>query len=258
MGTAGLAAQRIGVKPMENTTISTMARLRHMTTRSLVGFLALAVITFGQVATAAAQVVITEVFVDSPLPDQVTINGMNFDNGPRLEVTLGEFTAPLVIVNAAPNQIVADLPGGLVAGDYLLSVTTGGGPNRQDVYNLTIGAQVAGIPTNAIILWDQNNACPAGFARVAAFDGSFLVGGDTPGTTGGANQHAHDAGTLTGPAHRHNLEPWNRTFAPVDDNSGGTDFNARTDVAGGGTMAGTTALADSRPPFRTILLCRSL
>ncbi len=258
MGTAGLAAQRIGVKPMEHTTISTMARLRHMTTRSLVGFLALAVITFGQVATAAAQVVITQVFVDAPLPDQVTIDGINFDNGPRLEVTLGEFAAPLVIVNAASNQIVVALPAGLVAGDYLLSVTTGGGPNRQDVYNLTIGAQVAGIPANAIILWDQNNVCPAGFTRVATFDGRFLVGGDTPGTTGGANQHAHGAGTLAGPSHRHNLEPWNGSFAPVDDNSGGTDFNARTDLAGGGAMGGTTALADGRPPFMTILLCRRL
>ena len=257
MGTAGLAAQHIGAETMESTTISIMARLRRTTAQSLVGFLALAMITFGQAATAAAQVVNTEVFVDDPVLDQVTINGSNFDNGPTLEVTLGELGA-LGILAAAPNQIVAQLPVPLVAGDYLLGVRTGGGRGREDVYSLTIGAQVAGIPTNAIILWDQNTVCPAGFARVAAFDGSFLVGGDTPGTTGGATEHAHDAGTLAGPAHRHNLEPWNGSFAPVDDNSGGTDFNARTDVAGGGAMVGTSGLADNLPPFRTILLCRRL
>jgi hypothetical protein len=256
-GNVTLAAQCSGVKAMENSMLPIRARLRYVTTRSLVGFLALAVLTFGQAATAMAQVTITQVFVDDPVADQVTIDGQNFDNGPTLEVTLGELGA-LDILAAAPNQIVAQLPVPLVAGDYLLGVRTGGGRGREDVYSLTIGAQVAGIPTNAIILWDQNTVCPAGFARVAAFDGSFLVGGDAPGTTGGANQHAHDAGTLTGPAHRHNLEPWNGSFAPVDDNSGGTNFNARTDVASGGAMVGTTGLADNLPPFRTILLCRSL
>ena len=242
---------------MESTTISILARLRRTTARGLVGFLALVMLMFGQVATAAAQVVITQVFVDFPVLDQVTINGRDFDNGPTLEVTLGELGA-LVIVGAGPNQIVAELPVPLVAGDYLLGVRTGGGRGREDVYSLTIGGQAGPIPVNAIILWDLNNACPAGFTRVATFDGRFLVGGDTPGTTGGANQHAHGAGTLAGPAHRHNLEPWNGSFAPVDDNSGGTDFNARTDLAGGGAMGGATALADSRPPFRTILLCRRL
>ena len=126
MGTAGLAAQHIGAETMESTTISIMARLRRTTAQSLVGFLALAMITFGQAATAAAQVVITEVFVDDPVLDQVTINGSNFDNGPTLEVTLGELGA-LGILAAAPNQIVAQLPVPLVAGDYLLGVRTGGG-----------------------------------------------------------------------------------------------------------------------------------
>ena len=74
---------------------------------------------FGPVSTAEGRVVITEVFVDVPLPDQLTINGQDFDNGPGLAVTLGEFAAPLDA--AAPNQIVVDLPFGLVAGDYLLA-----------------------------------------------------------------------------------------------------------------------------------------
>ena len=154
-----------------------------------------------------------------------------------------------------PNRIVAILPATINAGDFLLTVTTGNGPNRQDTYDLTIGAQITGVPTNAIILWNQSNACPAGFTRVAAFDGMFLVGGNAPGITGGTTNHAHDAGNLTGPNHQHILEPW-EGFDPVDDNSGGTQFNARTDFSGGGSLGGTTALADNLPPFRTILLCR--
>jgi len=242
---------------MDTTMLTIKARLRQMTSRCLLGFLGLAMLIFGQAAPATAQVTITQVFVDFPIPNQMTINGQDFDNGPNLVVTLGDFAAPLVdVIPPDANRIVVNLPAGLAAGDYLLTVTTGGGPNRQDDYDLTIGAAVAGVPDNAIILWDMNNTCPAGFVRVAAFDGRFLVGGDTPNTTGGSNTHTHGAGSFTGPAHRHNLEPWNGSFAPVDDNSGGTDFNARTDIGGGGTMTGTSGSADSRPEFATILLCR--
>lgn len=242
---------------MDTTMLTIKARLRQMTSRCLLGFLGLAMLIFGQAAPATAQVTITQVFVDVPIPNQMTINGQDFDNGPNLVVTLGDFAAPLVdVIPPDANRIVVNLPAGLAAGDYLLTVTTGGGPNRQDDYDLTIGAAVAGVPVGAIILWDQTNACPAGFAGVAAFDDMFLVGGAVAGTMGGANQHAHGAGTLTGPAHRHTLETWDRTVAPVDDNSGGTDFNIRTSEAGGGAMAGNTGLANNLPPFRTILLCR--
>ena len=244
---------------MKNTNPSNLARLRRASMRSLLGFLGLAVLTFGQAAPATAQLTITQVFVDVPAPNQITINGQDLNNGPNLVVTLGDFALPLVIVDPpmpTANQIIANLPPAMPVGDFLLTVTTGNGPNRQDTYGLTIGAQVAGVPTNAIILWNQSTTCPTGFSRVATFDGLFLVGGDTLGVTGGSINHTHGAGALTGPAHRHNLEPWDQSFAPVDDNSGGTDFNARTDVAGGGTLGGTTASTDGRPPFRTILLCR--
>ncbi len=240
---------------MRKMTAPILARWQQVTASGLVAALAFLILTLSQASTAAAQVVITEVFVDFPVLDQVTIDGRDFDNGPTLEVTLGELGA-LVIVAAAPNQIVAELPVALVAGDYLLGVRTGGGRGREDVYSLTIDGQGGPIPANAMILWDLNNACPAGFTRVAAFDGSFLMAGNVPGITGGSTTHAHGAGTLTGPEHRHTLEPWDRTVAPVDDNSGGTDFNARTGVAGGGAMGGTTEPANILPPFRTILLCR--
>ena len=115
---------------------------------------------------------------------------------------------------------------------------------------------VPGLPTDAIILWDVDNTCPEGFTRVGAYDDRFLLAAATPRTQGGADNHVHGAGSFTGPTHRHNLEPWNGSFAPVDDNSGGTDFNARTNLAGGGAVIGTSDNADSRPAFRTILLCR--
>ena len=246
---------------MTHSYLATMARLPRMTAGSLLGFLGVAALTLGQTATATAQVTNTQVFVDDPVAGQMTIEGQNFDNGPNLVVTLGEFGQPLAfVIPPTPNEIIAQLPGGLTAGDFLLTVETGGGPNRQDTYDLTIGAAgpVGVVPIGAIILWDQTNTCPAGFAVVADFNDRFLVGGTVAGTAGGAIEHAHGAGTLTGPAHRHNLEPWNGSFAPVDDNSGGTDFNARTDIAGGGAMGGATALEDGRPPFRTILLCRRI
>ena len=235
---------------------TSMRRLRH-----LVGIVGFAVLAIGQAATAEAQVEITQVFVDVPVLNQITIEGNDFDNGPRLQVTLGNYP-PLDIVDPPPpgaNQIVAELPDGLPAGDYLLNVTTGGGPNRQDDYSLTIVAQpVAAIPADAIILWAESNFCPAGFVLVADFNGRFLMAANTVGVEGGANQHAHGAGSFTGPTHRHNIEPWNGSFAPVDDNSGGTQFNARTDFNDGGTVTGISELANSLPPFRTILLCQRL
>lgn len=245
---------------MKNTNPSIMAGSRRTPMRSLLGFLGLAVLTCGLAAPATAQVTITQVFVDVPAPDQITIHGQDFDNGPTQVVTLGEFP-PLAIVSPpmpTPNQIVADLPPGMPVGDFLLTVTTGNGQNRQDTYDLTIGAQISGVPTNAIILWNQSNACPAGFARVAAFDGMFLVGGDMQGDTGGSNDHTHGAGNLTGPAHTHNHVPWNGSPSNVDDNSGGTDYNNTTSSAGGGSLGGTTAMANNLPPFMTVLLCRRL
>jgi hypothetical protein len=249
---------------MKNTNPSIMTGLRRTTARSLLGILGLAVLIFGQAATATAQVTISEVFVDLPLPDQVTINGSDFDNGPNLVVTLGDNATPLAILLPDPtsNQIFAELPDGLVAGDYRLTVQTGGGPNRQDTYDLTIAAVAAApagvVPVGAIILWDVNNACPAGFVRVTEFDGRFLVGGAAQGTTGGSNNHTHGAGTLTGPAHTHNHVAWNGSPNPVDDNSGGTNYNNATGPAVGGAVAGNTGLANNLPPFMTILLCRRL
>lgn len=200
------------------------------------------------------QLTVTEVSLNVPTPDLLSIVGENFDNGPSLDITLGEFPGSLGIISATSTQIIAALPDPLPAGDYLLTVSSGAGPSRRDDYDLTVGA----VPPGSIILWDQSTTCPNGFARVSSYDGRFLLAASTPGHEGGSNTHSHGVGTFTAPEHRHALEPWDRVQPPVDDNAGGTDFNARTGLAGGGTMTGTSGETDSRPEFTSILLCRKV
>ena len=231
---------------------------RRNAARAAGGTLALVMAAFAPpVAAQPTEVLITQVFVDVPTDDQVTIVGRNFDLGPGLSVTLGELGG-LVIDSDTATDIVAQLPVGLAAGDYRLEVITGNGGNRQDTYDLTIAATVPaviGVPTSGIILWNLNGTCPANFERLAVFDGRFLVGSATPNTQGGANDHTHGAGSFTAPAHSHTMVPFTGG-QQIDDNSGGTDFNITTSTAGGGTATGTSGSTDSRPAFRTVLLCR--
>ena len=63
---------------------TSMRRLRH-----LAGILGFAVLAIGQAATAEAQVEIIQVLVGVPVPNQVTIGGNDFDNGPGLPLLSG-------------------------------------------------------------------------------------------------------------------------------------------------------------------------
>jgi hypothetical protein len=83
--------------------------------------------------------IVSEVFFIRGQPDTLDIRGKNFDFGGPLVVTLGGF-GPLHLVSSSPQQIIADLPSNLQAGDYLLTVSTGGGQSQSDEYDLTIGA----------------------------------------------------------------------------------------------------------------------
>jgi len=66
--------------------------------------------------------------------------GDNFDLGPNaLQVTLGNFGS-LVISFADPNLIVVGFPEGLVPADYLLTVSSGPGPRKNDDHIVTVGA----------------------------------------------------------------------------------------------------------------------
>lgn len=83
---------------------------------------------------------ITEVFVDAPADGQITIMGENFLFGGTPDVTLGDFGSLTIVAAPTDNQIVANLPAAIPAGDYLLTVSTGTGQTENDEYDLTIAA----------------------------------------------------------------------------------------------------------------------
>ena len=82
---------------------------------------------------------VTEVTADIDA-GTLTIVGEDFDFGPGpLVVTLGEYG--LLTINFDDATLIdALLPVGIVAGDYLLTVSTGKGQSQSDEYDLTIGA----------------------------------------------------------------------------------------------------------------------
>lgn len=65
------------------------------------------------------------------------IYGENFDIG-VLNVSLGRF--PLSVVNSSTGTIRSVLPPNIPDGEYLLTVSAGNGPDRNDAVRLTIGA----------------------------------------------------------------------------------------------------------------------
>ncbi|HWP91296.1 MAG TPA: IPT/TIG domain-containing protein [Thermodesulfobacteriota bacterium] len=84
-------------------------------------------------------VTINEVLVDFE-DETITIMGTNFTPASDLTVTLGEFGV-LNIVTSSSNLIVVEFPSqGLLAGDYLLTVSTGSSQSKTEDYSLTIGA----------------------------------------------------------------------------------------------------------------------
>ncbi len=110
--------------------------IRSITRGTLVLLLAISVNTFA----AQPEVTVTEVFVDFDT-ETITIMGDNFDLGPNpLNVTLGAYGS-LNIVSAEPNLIIVDFPaGGLLAGDFLLTVSSGPGQRKNDEHVVTVGA----------------------------------------------------------------------------------------------------------------------
>lgn len=119
-------------------------------------------------------------------------------------------------------------------------------------------ANVEVVPTGAIILW-RDDECPDGYSRVTEMDNKFLVSGSTynPGTSDGSmgrNTHTHGAGSYKGPSHTHTVTTeWHRS----GDGGGQTALNTTytTSASGTGAVTGTSAPADSRPEFATVILC---
>ncbi len=127
------------------------------------------------------------------------------------------------------------------------------------------------VPSGAIILWTGAN-CPTGYSRLVTLDGKFLVGGASYNpAAGGSNTHTHGAGSYVGPRHTHSVprDGWDNTDSFRSSgrlqSSRANDYgfsevtaaNDNTSGAGGtGAITGTSASADNRPEFATVLLCQ--
>ena len=102
---------------------------------ALVGTL---IMLWSATALAVQPLEITSVHVDYDL-SLIIINGVNFDNGNDLEVNLSDFH-DITSVEPSPTQIIAHFAAGtLPPGNYLLTITTGGGSVRFDEIAITVG-----------------------------------------------------------------------------------------------------------------------
>lgn len=114
-----------------------------------------------------------------------------------------------------------------------------GAPQLADALNLdylmqkktTFGAEVlaAAIPANGTFLGIFNVACPNGWTRVSALDGTFLMGAATYGTTGGASSHTHSYDDIA--SHTHN---------PGWDFGADASYHSHSSTVRAGTSAVTT------------------
>ena len=89
---------------------------------------------------AAPALEIQDVFVDDTgTPVRLIVAGKNFDNGGAIELWLG--TIPLAVHSQTDTLAIANLPAGILPGNYQLAATTGGGSIRHDEFDgVTIGA----------------------------------------------------------------------------------------------------------------------
>jgi hypothetical protein len=101
---------------------------------ALLGGVLLVSMSIGVPSAFAWGIKITEVFVDVPDTGHITIIGKGFGSD-SLKVKLGE-RGSLVIISATDTEIVAELPPGISAGDYLLTVSAG--MFRRKHHDLTI------------------------------------------------------------------------------------------------------------------------
>ena len=123
------------------------------------GWVGLAVLVALGASPAAGQVQVTGVFVDAG-SNTIMILGQNFTSGRGpLVVTLGQTNITTQCQTPPPTatQIICTFSTLPPAGDYLLTVARGNGPNRAVEYDLTIGAVGATGPAGP-----QGPAGPAG------------------------------------------------------------------------------------------------
>lgn len=146
------------------------------------------------------------------------------------------------------------------------------------------------VPSGAIILWTKTNQCPAGYTRINFMDGKFPRSAAAPGTSGGAENHAHPVSVpdhTHGMGHVHStgganlsdeqtintLQGWTYfntpklirgvaaessgdwVFLQGYDHSHDTGNPSTGDTGKGGAWAGNTGSTSSLPPFFDCLFC---
>lgn len=92
-----------------------------------------------------------------------------------------------------------------------------------------VGAWVTsptGVPSGMIAIF--TTACPAGWTRVTQWDGRYLRAAAIYGTLGGAYNHAHGAGSLTGGSHSHGPG----SYAGPSHNHGSVNISGNTSSVG--------------------------
>lgn len=194
-----------------------------------------------------------EVFLGAGSPTPTALD-VDWTQGLWLSVKVGTDSELL------PRQRIGSVPLALVAEELAEPVSTS---------NITDDANKL-VPSGAIILWDSTS-CPAGYSRVSALDGKFLVSNSIyDAAAGGSNakdlrhvhsgiQHAHSLSDVA------NSQGWNAGRG----NGSGTDsldaamkgqVNSMTaeqnasDTTGNPTTDMSTV--DIRPAYATILLCK--
>jgi len=147
------------------------------------------------------------------------------------------------------------------------------------------------LPANVLLIC--KDSCPAGYSRVGALDGKFLVGGAAfNAAAGGSNSHAHSAGTFTAGSHTHSGTTDGHTLTPGEmpshshggiygqtwyGASGGSGAQVvqhsnpgNTGDVGGGqahshtltltsgpiAVSGASDAADNRPEYATVVICQ--
>lgn len=165
-------------------------------------------------------------------------------------------------VDGVPNEGIGIVPspGSGISVRFDSRENTGTSHEPQLAITLKSNGGNGGVPTGAIILWDGAE-CPSGFTLVTSYNDMFLVGSNIAGITGGSNGHTHDF-SATVPPHTHpaSTGPPDRTDGANPGGHGHAEHMHRhpvtIDAGGGGTISGTSKPVDSRPPFKTIRLCK--
>jgi hypothetical protein len=127
---------------------------------------------------SAKQLVISSVIVDDFTGTALEIEGVNFDSGDYLLVTLGN--KQLTVVGEEPELIETGLPQDIETGAYVLTVSTGTDATQIDAYEVVIGEEETA--TDEILCQQGDcsdtffNAC----AMVHRWIGPCLLGGKNP------------------------------------------------------------------------------